>query len=146
MSWAIGLLGALGTEQGHRLTKYFNNSGGWQGKRRYKARKIVIIDTIVAVERGQCNSPIASTLHHWEAEQRERVLSHPSKWTSRESVLRSDLNCRRQNASPITNTVSFANWSLWQHWCQQSKTQLNEIAGGMAGDGCRWAGLLFSTQ
>lgn len=95
-------------EQGHRLTKCFDNSGGWLGKRRYKARKIVIIDIIIAMEQGQCNSPVASTLHHWEAEQREGVLGHPSEWTSRESVLRSDLNCRRQNASHITNTVSFA--------------------------------------
>lgn len=93
----------------HRATKYFNSSGGWLGKRRYKARKIAVIDIITAKEQGQCNSPSASLLHHWEAEQRERVLGHLSEWTSRDSeVLRSDLSCRRQNASHITNTDSFA--------------------------------------
>lgn len=30
--WATGLVGDLGTE--HRLTKYFNSSWGWLGKRR----------------------------------------------------------------------------------------------------------------
>lgn len=129
---ATGLLGALGTE--HRLTKCFNNSGGWLVKTRYEARKIIIIDVIIGMEQGQCNSSMANTLCDWEVEPRERVLGCLSKWTSREAVLRSDLNCRRQNASHITNAVSFSSWSLWQRWCQQSKTKLNEIAEGTASD------------
>lgn len=41
------------------------------------------------------------TVYHWEAEEREIVLGHLSKWTRRESMLRSHLNCRRQNATHV---------------------------------------------